>query len=814
MLLDRWLQDTRFAIRLLRKSPVFLVTATLSLAVGMGANTTIFSVANALLMRPLPGLAAPDRLVDLGRTQRGEGFDTVSYPHYRAVRERTTTLSGVYAIHLDPTPMSLGDRGVAERVYGTLVSGSYFPTLGTKPALGRLLNDGDDDTLGAHFVAVISHRLWEGRFASDPAIVGQTVTLNNHPFTIVGVAPPGFQGTTLLRPDVWVTLSMLAEGAPRMTSRMLTEPRMVWLVMGGRLKDEVTVAQAQGELRAIASALEREQPDAYRDRSIAVMRSALVPGRIGMAAAFLGLLMAIAGIVLLIACVNVAGMMLARAVSRRREIAVRLAIGAGRGRIVGQMVAEAVIVFVAGSIGGFILSRWLRSVLLALLPQLPVPVAVDIPTDWRVVSFAIVLCLSTALLSALAPALQASRADLVPALKADGVQGGSSRTRLRNIFVVGQITMSILLVIVAGLFFRSLQRATSIQPGFDQEQVDAISMDLSLAGIKPNGEGTFTRDLLARVRALPGVESATTAIDLPLDGGRMGLGFIKLPGADAAPLEADWNVIERDYFKTMRIRLTSGRDFSDADTSASPRVAIVNGAAARRLWPGQDPIGQRIRTENPSEQFDMTVVGVTDDVKVVSLGEDAGPFVYVPLSQQSMSRIWLLVRTAGADSSIPQVRALLREVSPNLPITEALPLREITAIGLVPQRIAASVAGSLGLVGLILAAVGIYGVTAYAVSRRTREIGIRMALGADRGRVLRLVLRQGFVLAGVGVAIGLALAGVGATLLESLLFGIRAIDPVTFAGASVLFGLVTLIATYIPARRASRVNPVTALRAE
>ncbi|HET7221370.1 MAG TPA: ABC transporter permease [Vicinamibacterales bacterium] len=810
-MLDTWLQDTRHAFRLVRRSPIFLATAALSLSIGIGANTTIFSVANALLVRPLPGLADADRLVDIGRTRNGSGFDTFSYPYYRAVRERATTLSGVYAIFLQPLPISLGGRGEAERVYGTLVSGNYFNVLGTRPAVGRLLDDRDDVTRGGHAVAVISHRLWEERFGSNPDIAGQTIALNGHQFTIVGVAPRGFQGTTLIQPDVWLTMSMMSEAAPRMTGRMFTERQIVWLVMGGRLKPGVSVAQAQGEMDAIASALRQEYPDDYRDRGIAVAHSALVPGRIGIAAAFLGLLMAIAGVVLVITCVNVTGMMLARATARRREIAIRLAIGAGRTRIVGQMLIEAMIIFAAGGIGGFLLSGWLRSLLLAVLPQLPFPIALDLSTDWRVTGFTVLLCALAAIGSALVPALHSSRADLVRSLKADGMDAVRSRIRLRSAFVVGQITMSILLVIVAGLFFRALHLAATITPGFDPRNVDTISLDVSLAGIKADAEVPFVRDLLTRVRALPGVESATTAWDLPLDGSRMGLGSVLLPSSDRR-IDADWNVVEPGYFKTLRIRLLRGRDFTEADTRGTPRVAIVNNALARRLWPNGDALGEHFRVENPENAFDLTVIGVTDDVKTASLGGDVEPFIYVPMGQQSMSRMWLVVRTTTAQSAIPQVRSLLREFSPNLPITEALPLTDLTAIGLVPQRVAASVAGSLGLVGLILAAIGIYGVTAYTVGQRTREIGIRMALGADRSRVLRLVLRQGFTLSTIGIAIGIVIAAIGGRFLESLLFGVRGIDPVTFAGASGLFVLVTLAATYVPARRAARVEPISALR--
>jgi predicted permease len=819
-MLETLLQDARFALRLLRKSPLFTLTAALSLAIGIGANTTIFSVANALLLRPLPGLAAPDRLVDLGRTQRGEGFDTVSYPYFRSVRERTTTLEGVYACRLEPTPMSLGGRDAAERVFGTVVSGNYFTVLGTRAAYGRTLDDRDDGTPGESPVTVISHELWERRFNSDPGIVGQSILLNSHPFTIVGVAPRGFQGTTLLRSDLWLPISMTAAAIPRSPSG-LTERRPVWLVMGGRLKDGISIPQAQSEMTAIATALEREFPDDYREKGIAVAASALVPGRINIVAAFMGLLMTIVGLVLLIACVNVAGMMLARAAGRRREIAVRLAIGAGRGRVIRQLMTEAAIVFAVGGAIGLVLSRWLTTLFLTVLPALPFPVGLDTPTDWRVLAFATGLSLVTALLSGLAPALQASGASLVPALKTDGMDGGPAKLRLRNAFVIGQITMSLVLVIAAGLFLRALQHAAAVQPGFDQERVDVVTLDLSIAGYREDAGRVFVHDLLQRISAMPGIESATASVDLPLDGGRMGLGSIRIPGRPEGSdsVNADWNVSEPGLFRTLAMRLVIGRDFSQDDTRTSPRVAIVNEAFARRAWPGQEALGQRLlvdgQGEGPGTQPEpVTVVGVAADAKLISLSDAAESYIYVPLAQQSMSKLSLLVKRSGDASAIPQVRALLREMNPNLPLTVAMPLTEVTAIGLIPQRLVASVAGSLGLVGLVLAAIGIYGVTAYAVSRRTREIGIRVALGADQARVLRLVLRQGLILAGIGVALGVVLAALGSTLVESLLYGVRGLDPITFAGACVLFAAVTLAATYFPARRAARIDPMVALRAE
>jgi predicted permease len=527
--------------------------------------------------------------------------------------------------------------------------------------------------------------------------------------------------------------------------------------------------------------------------------------------------MALVSLVLLIACVNVAGMLLARAVARRREIAVRLAIGAGRSRLIRQLLTESAILFAAGGLLGLALTKWLTALLLAVLPSLPVPVAVTISADWRVVTFAIGVSLVAAVLSGLAPALQASRADLVPALKTEGLDSGWSRLRLRNAFVIGQVTMSLMLVIVAGLFLRALEHAAAIEPGFDERHVDVVQLDLTLAGHTGDTARPFVRELLERVRVLPGVETATLTVDLPLDGGRMGLGGIKLPGRTPPHGEffvADWNVIEPGFFRTLKLPLTRGRDFTDRDTQTSLPVAIVNEALAAQYWPGEDPLGKQMIVQGDGPARNVSVVGVAADARLIWLTGPVEPYVYVPFAQRFIPRVALLVRTRDDRSAVPEVRALLRSMNPNLPITQSMRLSEVTAIGLIPQRIAASVAGTMGSIGLLLAAIGIYGVTSYAVSQRTREIGIRIALGADHANVIRLVLRQGLMLAAIGVAIGVVIAAVGSTFLESLLFGVRGLDPVTFAGACLLFAVVTLVASYVPASRATRVDPMVVLRNE
>jgi putative ABC transport system permease protein len=809
-------QDVRFAWRLLRRSPVFTVTAALSLALGIGANTTIFSIANALMLRPLPGLSDPGRLVDVGRTDADTSFDTVSYPTYRDIQERSTTLDGLYAYEIEPRAMSLGGRGDAERVYGAIVSGNYFTLLGTHPAAGRLLTTDDDVAGKPQDVVVISHELWTRRLGGDAGLIGQQLLINGHPMTVIGVTPRGFQGTTLLKSEVWVPMTNL--GAVRRDPYLLTSRRSSWLFMGGRLKEGATVSQLRSELTSIATALEREHPDSNRGRGLTAAQSEMFPGQMTMIGGFIGLLMAIVSLVLLIASVNVAGMMLARATARSREMAVRLAIGANRGRLVRQILTETVLLFALGGAAGIVLSRWLTALLMRVIPQLPVPVSLEITTDWRVALFGLGLSLVAALLAGLVPAMHAARSNPAPALRTEAMDAGQPRLRLRNTLVVAQVTLSLLLLITAGLLARSLQEAASVNPGFDQDRVDVATMDLNLGGYNDQTGPQFAKELVARARALPGVESATIALDLPLDGGRHGMGALYAPGVQLPSgreqVQADWNTVEPGYFATMGIRLVTGRDFQDSDRAGAPRVAIVNSEMARQLWPGQDAVGRMLEIDAGSGREPTTVIGVAPDLHVISLGAPPEPYIYVPLAQSYTSRVSLIVRNRTATSALPQVRSLFRELNANLPIVEAMPLSEVTAIGLVPQRVAAAVAGSLGLVGLLLAATGIYGVTAYAVSRRTREIGIRMALGADSSQVLRLVLRQGLVLAAIGIVFGIVAAALGSRVLQNLLFGVGTLDPLTFAGASILFGAITVLASYIPARRAAQVDPVIALRTE
>ena len=588
------------------------------------------------------------------------------------------------------------------------------------------------------------------------------------------------------------------------------------------MKRGVSARQAQAELENIGRGLEREFPDDNRGKGLRVVASSPIPGNGAPVAAFLAVLMGIVGLVLAIACANVAGVLLARATARRHEIAVRLAIGAGRARLVRQMLVEATLLFLIGAGAGLALARVMTTMLVSLLPTLPVPVDVSLPLDARAMAFTLGLSLVAAVLSGLAPALHASRAEVLSSLKSDA-QGGPERLRLRHAFVVSQVAFSIVLVVGAALFVRALQRAADVDPGFDPRGVELASLDLALGGYTDQTGRVFARDLVQRVRELPGVASATLSAMVPLGGGGLGLGGLSVPGVTPPQgrrfFDADWNVVTPGYFATMKMGLAAGRDFTDTDRERAPSVVIVNETAARRWWGTLDVVGKTLiqqdgRPGAPDAMRTLTVVAVARDSKYRSLGEDPRPFVYVPLQQQYMSRTTIAARSMQGQRLAADLRKLLASMNPNLPIVTAQTLEDYASLGLVPQRVAASVSASLGIVGFLLAAIGIYGVTAYMVTSRTREIGIRMALGAQSRDVVRMVLRQGMTLALIGVAIGLTLAAGVSRALGSLLFGVGPADPLAFGGSAAAFCLIGLAACYVPARRATEIEATEALRYE
>jgi predicted permease len=823
-----WLSDARrdmmHAARLLRCNPVVTITATVSLAIGIGANTTVFTVANALLFQPPPAVVEPSRLVDIGRTRRGVGFGPSSYPDYLDIRQRATTLANVYAYSRFPQAMSVGgagNGGRADSIFGNVVTVNYLTVLGAVPAVGRVFGAGDSDQPGASPVAVLSHLFWTRRFNKDPAIVGRTLTLNGHPFTVIGVASEGFHGTGIRALDVWVPMGMVAAVTSQGTAT-LTDRGARWLLIGGRLKPEVSISRAAAEMDVIGKTLEREYQEQNRQMGLRVAESSPVPGNGGPIVAFLTLFIAIVSIVLIIACANVAGVLLARATDRRQEMALRLAIGAGRARLIRQLLTETALLFVLGGMTALVLARAMTSVLVSRLPTLPFPVSLSLTLDGRVIAFTTVLSLMAALLSGLAPAVEASKANVLSGLRNDTPRLG--RLRLRHAFVIGQVAFSIVLIIAAGLFIRALHRAASIDPGFDSYGVELMSIDLTQGGYTNTTGRPFVRELVDRVRLLPGVQTATIASALP-GGFEVRREALGVPGRSSPTSQdfvtVDWNVVEPGYFATLRTPIVAGRDFRADDRDGTPPVVIVSESAARQFWPGDSAVGKYLLQPTWSPQGPtnpmrtLLVVGVARDIQSSSLIDGlARAWVYVPFQQQYLSHMTIVARTTRGQRIADEVRALLASMNPNLPIVTGQTLDDSVALGLAPQRVAASVAGSLGMVGLMLTGIGIYGVMAYAVTRRTREIGIRIALGARRADVIRMVLREGLSLTTIGSAIGVILAAAISRVLAGFLFGIPPVDPMTFAATTVLFATIGAAACCVPVLRATRIDPTRALRYE
>jgi predicted permease len=813
-MLDLLRQDVRYAARALGRSPLFAIVSVLSIAIGVGATTAIVTVANTLLFRPPPGVGHPDRVVLIGHAYQGRSIDNFSYPSlldYRAAK----SLSALAGIRVDPQSVSLSGPSGGEPIQMSAVSGNLFEVLEARPALGRFFTADEDRAPGANPVVVLSHAFWTRRFNGERSIVGRSIVLNGSPFTVVGVGAERFHGPFVLSPDIWVPLT--ATTLLGLPADILTQRRSVWLVGIGRLAPNAGIAQAQAELSTLLVQRARQSPDSTsRDVHVAVTPVSLLPGDIGsMAGGFMALLLAIAGLVLVIASTNVAGMLLARASARRREIAVRLALGASRRQLVTQLVIESLLVFAAAGATGLVLAQVLVGGLMSIVPRLPVSVDFDPQLDWRVLAFALAVSLVTGIVAGIAPALQATRPDLVPALKADS--GGTptrQRLRLRSGLLVAQMAFSMLLLIVTGLFARTLLHARSIEPGFDPRGVQIAAVDLGLANYDSTTGRRVAATILEQVRAVPGVRSAALSTMLPLGGGGLGLGGIQVPGRQPPDREngwaVDWNVVTPAYFATLGIPIVRGRDFAESDRTGTGDVAILNEAFAAALFPGGDAVGRTIR----NDERVVTVIGVARNGKYRSLGEPQRNFVYVTFGQRYMGNTNLLVKTTGAAPIARTIRRIVADVDPALPILRQQAMTEHAAMSLLPQQLALYASGGLGMVALLLALLGIYGVTAFSVAQRTREIGVRVALGAPRRHVLALIVRQGVVLAGVGVMVG-SVAAFGATrLIGNLLYGVPPTDVVAFSAAAVTLAAAALAASWIPARRAARVDPIIALRSD
>ena len=803
------LHDLKFAWRMFARNPAFTAVAVLIVALGIGANTTIFSWTQSVLFSPLPRVEGQDRiLVISGITATRVGL-SLSYPNFQDLRaSKPDGIADLAAFRV--LPMNLRAGGEPVRVFGELVSANFFEFLGVRAVLGRAFREDEGLVPDRDAVAVISHDLWRRVFAGDPAVVGRAVTLNGRSFTIVGVAPEGFRGSAAaVVLDVFVPITM--QKAVMAGDRL--PPRSGgWLEVYARLADGASARQAQAGVQVAGARLAQQYPEANAGRELRAVplwragaSSVLLP--------VLGTLMAMVAIVLLIACANIAGLLLTRAAGRQREIAVRLAVGASRWQVVRQMLVESLLLSAAGCVGGLIVARWATRMLDAFVPRTPFPLRFDAAMDVQGVGFAMLLAVATAIVSGVMPALRASRPQIA-ALKESSPSDARRTSRFRQSLVVGQVGLCVVLLVSASLFARSMARAGSIDPGFTLRQGLLASIDLLPAGYDERRGSVFIQQLIDQVQALPGVTGATVARTMPLDVGGSSDMTVAVDGY--APRDGEepmtyYNHVGPAYFETMGIPLMRGRGITPRDTAGQPAIAVVNETMARRYWPGRDPVGTTIRFGGGP----VTIVGVARDGKYSRLSEEPRNYLYLPAMQNYRPDLLLHVRTDGDPSlALPAVRAVVRGLDPNLPLFDVRTVEEHLRISTFIARMAASMLGLFGALGLLLAGVGLYGVIAFNVAQRTREIGVRVALGAAQGDVAWLVMRQGLVLGIVGLAAGLALALAVARLLAGQLVGISPVDPVSFVGTATLLLAIAAVASALPARRAARLDPLVALRRE
>jgi predicted permease len=795
-------RDVRDAIRFLRRTPAFALPAIASLALGIAVNTTMFSVVHAVLFRPLGG-SGTGELIRIGRSVGGDGsFRSVSFDELRYLREGASSASDILGHQVESVVVA-GREGAAP-VSAEAVTANYFTTLGVKPTLGR--GFAPDDERAA--VIVISDRFWRRRFAADSSALGTRIALNTHVFSIVGVAPAGFAGTFPgVDVDVWFP-ALMSDLVLNRTGGT-TEPSLLLIA---RLKPGVTLARARGEIAMLGRRMLDQDPRRDPDRSFTVASAQGVhPGIARVARVFLFLLMGIVGIVLLIACANVASMLLARAATRRSELAIRLACGASRGRIVRQLLTESFVLAGAGAAAGVLLSVWATRLLDAVaLVNGPTgtPVFLDIHLDTRVLAFTAIVTTLTALAFGLVPAVRASRVDVISALKGAASNIGRSRVSLRGVLVVVQVALSFVLLVAATLLVRSVRNSAQFALGFEPDGVVVASFDPQALGYAPAAIASFYDELLRRARALPGAERAALAENVPMIGS--GNVPIRLPGSSATgrTMRAPINRVSPDYLATIRQPLIRGRDF--AATDQADGVAIVNETLARRLWPTTDAIGQRIMTGDNEERV---VIGVAKNALFASFDGEIGPFLFLPIRLDSRSRLTLNLRTAGpAGPALADLRRIVHDIDANIALHDPGTMRQRMAFRLVPARIAQGVFGIAGAIALLLASGGLYGLVAYALAQRVKEIGIRVALGANRRNVFRVIVGNAFRLTTIGVVIGVLLSAVAMRLFTSLLYGVSPTDPLTFGGIAGLLVLVTTIAGYAAARRGLRIDPMRVLR--
>jgi predicted permease len=836
MLVDDLIRDIRHSIRLLVKNPTFSLVAILTLTLGIGANTAIFSLLDAVLLRSLP-VKEPERLVLFGsglNVGLTDGFpnrsaDLFSYPFYQDVRQQNEVFSDVGAL-LSITWTVHGVAGSQDaelrRLEVQLVSGTYFKVLGINAGRGRLIEEDDDKVSGMHPVAVVSDAWWRGQFGGDENVIGKTLQIDKTEYTIIGVSPKSFTGTTVGQaPDVWIPLAMEPQLPPaHWNGRNRKNAQSLYLI--GRLRDGVTAEQANATVNVLFKRflqdLAGSQPSAEVLQNLQRAFVKLTPvgkGINGVRNDFalpLKILTVVVGVVLLISCANIANLLLARAAVRKKEIALRLALGARRFRLVRQLITESLILaFIAGA-AGFVFAWWGTGLLVVMASSGSRPLPLDVTPNARILGFSLLVSVLAAVVFGAAPAFRATRVDLNATLKdGKGILWANSRNRLARTLVVAQVALSLMLMIGAGLFVRSLRNLQEIPTGFDERNVMLMAIDTANAGYKDAQIGNLLVEVEDRVKRIPSVEAAAFSFFTFNQGGWTSPLFTQ----DQTPPEGEarvvrQNIVGDDYFKAMGVPLVSGRTFSRFDTEKSQKVAVVSESMTQRFYPNSSPIGKHFgKTANATS--DIEIIGVVKDVKYESLTEELRPMVYFPIRQRPEPVSNLVVRVSSDfQSVIPAVKGVLRDINSNLPVDDVVSLEGQVSRSLVQQKLIARVASFFGLLALLLASIGLYGVLSYAVAGRRTEIGIRMALGASRSHVLKLVLGNGMTLTLIGLVLGLSGALALTRLVTTLLFGVTSTDLATFVGVSITLVIVALVACYIPARRATRVDPLTALRYE
>ncbi|HET9705824.1 MAG TPA: ABC transporter permease [Vicinamibacterales bacterium] len=832
-MVETLIKDVRYALRWMARSPGFSAVAILSLGLGVGVNTAMFSLVDSLLFRPLP-VTSPDTLVDIFTTGGdGDEYATSSYQDFLDLKSQNTVFSDMLGYSPMMAPLNLGDR--SRIALGQVVTSNHFTMLGVQPALGRLLVAADDDP-GAERVVVIAHRMWQREFGSDRAIVGKPLTLRGLPYTIAGVAPASFTGVVpLLTPELWLPIQYVEEVEPAGINDSVPSPigktrlerrGFRWMFVKGRLQPGVSAEQAHANVALLGRQLEAANLQTNRNRRIAAVPTKdvrlLVPQAGGILSVGAAGLMTVVGLVLLIACANVAGMLLARASARRREISVRLAIGASRGRLIQQLLVEGALLGALGALAAIALAAGLIQVVQGMRLPLPVDIAFDLRIDYRVLTFSVLLAAVTGLFAGLLPAIKASAPSLVSDLRGEAPAGriGRRRFALRDALVVSQVAFTAVLLVVAGLLLRSLGASESADVGFDMRGVAAISLDTDMVRFSPERSEVFWREALTRVRALPGVQSAgfvSPSLPFGLNFSQSEMRVDSRTYSEGQRGEIIENtMISPTYLETLGVPIIEGRGIAETDVAGSPAVVVINQTMARTFWPNESAVGHTLQVLNGSQSRTYRIVGVNRDHKQHGVLERPYPFAYFADSQRPNPTYKIIVaRTGGgAEALLAAMRRELLAMESGLVFMGNSTMEQTMGLSLMPARVGAMLAAGFGGLGTLLAAIGLYGVIAFSVARRTREIGVRMALGANPGGVLSMVMRQGFTIVAVGLVAGAVLAGAAATALRGLLYGISPFDPIAWGFAIAAMSIAAALANFVPARRAMRIDPMTALRIE